>query len=104
VDSNEADYVIKTYVNDTEWYRQYKSGWIKQGGVIETVNKSPVTLTFHKPMKNTNYTFSVTQKDGTEGDFSNGFNTKSYTTTNLIIVNRTGGTCPANWTLEGQGE
>ena len=97
-----SEVVVKTYSDeDGNWYRLYSDGWIEQGGVISTVNKSAVTLTFLKEMRDTNYTFLVTQKDGTEGDYSNGFNTKTYTTTNLVIMNRTGGTCPTNWVLYG---
>lgn len=95
--------VVEAYQNGTEWYRVYSDGWIEQGGQIQTANKVASTLTFLKPMANTNYTFLVTQKDGSEGDFSNGFNTKTYTTTSLVVVNRTGASCATNWVLFGQG-
>ena len=99
-----SEVVVETYSDeDGNWYRLYSDGWIEQGGQIETSNKVASTLTFLKPMADTNYTIFVTQKDGSEGDFSNGFNTKTYTTTNLVIMNRTGGSCTTNWVLFGQG-
>lgn len=53
-----ADYVISTYTNGNNWYRQYKSGWIEQGGY--TTNASVMTYTggtvnLLKQMANTNY-------------------------------------------------
>lgn len=95
--------VVEAYRNGTEWYRVYSDGWVEQGGQIQTANKAASTLTFLKPMVDTNYAFFVTQRDGSEGDFSNGFNTKTYTTTSLVIMNRTGGSCTTNWVLFGQG-
>lgn len=95
--------VVESYQNGTEWYRVYSDGWVEQGGQIQTANKVASTLTFLKPMADTNYTVFVTQKDGAEGDFSNGFNTKTYTTTSLVIMNRSGGSCVTNWVLFGQG-
>ena len=51
--ASNLDYVVESYKNGANWYRKYKSGWIEQGGTIETANK---TITFLKPFSDTNYT------------------------------------------------
>ena len=52
------DYVVDSYVNGTEWYRVYKSGWIEQGGTTTTSANSKV-ITFLKPFSDTNYNVIV---------------------------------------------
>lgn len=50
------DYVIESKfptADDPSWYRKYKSGWLEQGGTIDTAN---ITVTFPKPFADTNYT------------------------------------------------
>ena len=42
------DYVIKTYTSGNSWYRQYKSGWVEQGGSTMTGSQ---TVTFLIPFK-----------------------------------------------------
>ena len=70
VDRSEADYVVESYVNGTEWYRVYKSGWVEQGGSVS--GTSGVTVIFLKPFVNTNYTItsSVTASSSSDSYFS----------------------------------
>lgn len=53
----EADYVVESYSNGTEWYRLYKSGWIEQGG--KHTSGSSVTVTLHLPFIDTNYNLQL---------------------------------------------
>ena len=56
VDGN-IDYVIERYLDDSgNWYRVYKSGWIEQGGVVDTGKTGndnfTSTITLLKPFSN----------------------------------------------------
>ena len=102
------DYIIESYRNGTEWYEVYKSGKVRQGGTA-ILSGSVKTLTFLKPMANTNYTALVstasTQSD-TGGD-AYGVWTHSRTKTGMGIrayntVAPTN-TMPRCWIVEGQG-
>jgi hypothetical protein len=53
----EADYVVESYSNGTEWYRLYKSGWIEQGG--KNASGSSVTVSLHLPFIDTNYNLQL---------------------------------------------
>jgi hypothetical protein len=55
VDRDEADYVIESYNNGSNWYRLYKSGWCEQGGKPAGTNSSRITVNLLKPYKDTNY-------------------------------------------------
>ncbi len=56
-----ADYVIESYNDGTNWYRVYKSGWCEQGGrVISTAyNNIDTTVTYLKPFANVDYSISA---------------------------------------------
>ena len=43
-----SDYIIESYQSGTSWYRKWKSGWVEQGGVINTTSNEYST-TFLKP-------------------------------------------------------
>lgn len=60
INSN-IDYVINTWVTENQWSRLYKSGWLEQGGVLgDTFGTFELsTITFLRPFKDTNYTFTV---------------------------------------------
>ena len=61
-----SDYIVESYINGTNWYEIYKSGKVKQGGILN----AGVTHTFLKPFKNTNYTLCAAVKGGS-GSTSN---------------------------------
>ena len=70
VNRDEADYVVETYTNGSNWYRVYKSGWVEQGGKGSSIPNGG-TITFLKPFKDTNYIPLVvkqsTQNGGRDG-------------------------------------
>lgn len=93
VDRSEADYVVETYQNGTEWYRVYKSGWVEQGGVVKKGSSLgngdswDRTITFLKPFENTNYSIKVIAGFGTSGDSVAGQEVKYKSKTeNSIII------------------
>lgn len=49
-----ADYVIESYKNGSNWYRLYKSGWIEMGG-IATFAASGSSVEFSREMLDTDY-------------------------------------------------
>ena len=54
-----SDYIIESYRNGTEWYEVYKSGKVRQGGVItDKSNQYARTINFLKPYTNTKYVLS----------------------------------------------
>ena len=91
------DYVVESQVNaDGSWYRKYKSGWLEQGGTIDTVNK---TITFLKPFADTNYTligpgFYIANA----GNQSVTKTTAGFTTTSIANL-----TAAMYWEAKGQG-
>lgn len=60
-----ADYVIETFRADdgSSWYRKYKSGWVEQGGVLDT------TVVFSIPMCDALYCITVSNTSGTYENF-----------------------------------
>ena len=61
------DYVVETKVPTTEdptWYRVYKSGWVEQGGLSETIpGNGGLDIIFPKQMVNNLYNVSLANAD-----------------------------------------
>ncbi len=58
-----ADYVVESYNDGTNWYRIYKSGWCEQGGTVVATSTSgypKYTVNLLKAMKDTNFNVQVT--------------------------------------------
>ena len=57
--SPNVDVVIETYKSGTSWYRLYKSGWIEQGGYVNSLPcDNYASVTFLKAFIDTNYFFT----------------------------------------------
>ena len=60
---SDCDFVIESQLpaagNNYTWYRLYKSGWIEQGGCVNSASGT-YTVTFPKRMADTNYTIIKT--------------------------------------------
>ena len=54
------EYQLPTSTNGYRWYRLYKSGWIEQGGILDSIASVNYSATFLKTMNDTNYTSLVT--------------------------------------------
>lgn len=78
----EADYVVESYSNGTEWYRLYKSGWLEQGGEVYHNVKEIHTVNLLVPYRDTYY--NVTKTIGVDGIY-----TDSSYTQNVTIYNYT---------------
>ena len=56
--------VVESYHNDTQWYRVWSDGWIEQGGCLNFVGASGITLTFTHPFTDTNYYIGASDYNG----------------------------------------
>ena len=70
-----VDYVVEkqdpTSANGYTWYRKYKSGWVEQGGVLGSLNKSKITISLPVEMANTKYiTLAAGINASTASDFA----------------------------------
>ena len=83
----EADYVVESWEDGTEWYRLYKSGWVEQGGKYlwdgATTTPREIPITLYKEMFNTLYTVNVTSSNYTAAGYFPWVN--SITTTGFIL-------------------
>ncbi|MBR3510484.1 MAG: hypothetical protein IKN73_00270 [Alphaproteobacteria bacterium] len=54
------DFVVEsqapTSANNYTWYRKYKSGWVEQGGIGQSVAQSSYNIIYPIQMRDTNYT------------------------------------------------
>ena len=57
--------LIESWREGTEWYRKYSDGWIEQGGYSDSAQNTELTISFHKPFSDANYTLLVSLS-GTE--------------------------------------
>lgn len=48
-------YLTNSYATTSVWYRVYSDGWVEQGGYSDSSSNTSTTVTFLKPMKNSNY-------------------------------------------------
>lgn len=73
--------LIKTWKDETEWYRIYQDGWCEQGGCTEHSNDAK--LKFQIKLKDTNYSIIATP-GGTPSNASNDTNWLAYPTTRSV--------------------
>lgn len=93
------DYVIESKFPtdlDPNWYRKYKSGWLEQGGRVESGD----VVTFLKPFSNNNITISVNNRST-----ASYFQAKAYmiTNTGFKIFQGQGYINPTDWEAKGMG-
>ena len=57
VNQSMSDYVVSSFVNATtgQWYRQWKSGWLEQGGSVYMAQDTSAQVNLLKPFSNGNY-------------------------------------------------
>lgn len=70
-DLHEANVIVETYVNGTDWYRIWSDGWIEQGGRVSISQDTQTTVSLLKSFSDINYTILITScKEGlqTSGD------------------------------------
>lgn len=90
-----ADYVVESYNDGTNWYRVYKSGWVEQGGYSTTG-----FITFLKPFADANYSFLYRWQTATQTGVSFQSQYAEKTTTNAAM--KYGG-FNGDWIACGQG-
>ena len=82
------DYVVESYVDGTNWYRIYKSGWIEQGGELASVNQDTTTsVSLLKPYSNADYNVLITATGGQRSSkqYTNGQAVTARTTTGFVM-------------------
>ncbi len=103
----DVDFVVESYSDASgNWYRQYKSGWVAQGG-IKTNSADSDVITFLKPYADTNYKFwsscKVSSSDNQPRTFAEILGTRTptgITIKSLPYLAETKG----DWFAIGQGE
>lgn len=80
------DFVVESQLptagNNYTWYRKYKSGWVEQGGVVNTAVTSPNTINLPITMADANYTpIGLVQSisNGTDGYTGEGWAERTTT-------------------------
>ena len=56
-----VDYQVPTAENNYTWYRKYASGWVEQGGIIDTGSDASYTVLLPITMADTNYVIFVSR-------------------------------------------
>ena len=57
----EANVVVSTYRNGTEWRRVWSDGWCEQGGQTNSINRNgTIAVPLGQPYSNSSYTIMVT--------------------------------------------
>lgn len=83
------DYVIESWVAEDglSWYRRYKSGWIEQGGKVQTkkVADGNFNIYFPVPLVNTPVSFFVSLEN-IIGEFGEVLPILNYIATNAVLV------------------
>lgn len=99
---NTMDYVVESYSNESgNWYRVYKSGWVEQGGMSNTLGGSAKqTVTFLKPMSNANYSTNIAS---TPGGLYTGCGVSAKTSTSMSLLNSSQTSVKLSWFIIGQG-
>lgn len=102
------DYVVAeqepTSDNNSTWYREYKSGWVEQGGMWSTSEQTSATKSITLPveMKDGLYWADVSGmgKIGNQGAYV-GYSISSRTTTQLKITVYNSASGKASWMVKG---
>lgn len=68
------DYVVETWVDGTEWYRRYNSGWVEQGGQLPAVTGTGTNIEcpLNTPFAANNYTLILTPESPNNASGDNG--------------------------------
>lgn len=76
------DYQVPTAENNYTWYRRYASGWVEQGGALQTPTDALITIIMPVTMTDTNYTLLLTRT-------WSGSNTTTTNNGGLLTCNKT---------------
>ena len=84
------DYVVETYRNGNTWYRVYKSGWLEQGGLTNSIGTSSTsTVTFPKAFAHNQYCALLTAPAHVNytGSQRQNWNVENRTNTSMSVRN-----------------
>lgn len=87
---NTMDYVVETYRNGNTWYRKYKSGWLEQGGLTNSIGTSSTsTVTFPKAFAHNQYCALLTAPAHVNytGSQRQNWNVENRTNTSMSVRN-----------------
>ena len=81
-DLHEANVIVETYVNGTDWYRIWSDGWIEQGGRVSISQDTQTTVSLLKSFSDINYTVLITaNKSGLQLSGDGNFTVEYLSTT-----------------------
>ena len=70
--SSNIDYVVESYSDDDgNWYRVYKSGWVRQGGIASIPGTGGKTVTLFKPYSTSKYQIHLTTRNNNPSEAPN---------------------------------
>ena len=98
-----VDFQAPTAENNYTWYRKYKSGWVEQGGQLQT-NVSSQTVTMPVEMSDTYYSimFSIGNYSGSgSGGYTEIFGWGTRTTTQFHVDSKSGSNITGQWEVKG---
>ena len=107
--ANTADYVVESQLptadNNYTWYRKYKSGWVEQGGRVQSTSTDyqEQTITFPVEMADIGYMVTITP----ESSYGNTMDAKGFcffspTTTSMKVAPQKNTITWGNyWKVEG---
>lgn len=86
---------VPTAENNYTWYRKYASGWVEQGGYIDS---NTTTVTLLVPMKDSNYTLVGISNS----DQNRVLNLRNKTTSSFVSADwNSGGASGFSWQVSG---
>ena len=100
------DFVVDKFLDENgNWYRVYKSGWVEQGGIVQSAASTTKTFSFLKPFADGNYTL-IAHVDSTD-NYVKSAQTYSLTSTSFVYKVATDGggllAMTVRWRAEGKG-
>lgn len=111
IPSTPADYIVETYRNGESWYDVYKSGKVRQGGVVTSLNTGgTATVTLLKKYKDTKFSVLPGRFEATDTNnvTASAIIIKKTTTSSFVMKNGANGgnawfITSVSWVAEGQG-
>ena len=99
--SSGIDIITSEGTSGNNWWRKYKSGWIEQGGKTPNVSADEYTVTFPKPMANTDYYLNFACRSSSQDAAY--FHSYTPYTTSAILRDFLFNNVPATWYICGKG-
>lgn len=94
---SEAQCVVETYINGTEWYRVWSDGWCEQGGLTTAGSSSTKTITLLQSYRDSYYTVLFGNMYTTTATASSQVKSTTKTASSFDIIDSTTTTYYTYW-------